>query len=208
MEIWKDVKNYEGMYQVSNLGLVKSLERKVIAAQGFVQTYPGKTLKHDVLTTTYSNYQRVTLSRNNKVSRHSVHRLVAEAFIPNTEDKPHVNHLDNNAENNTVENLEWCTHSENMQHAQKQGRLFKSQSSGGCIGGAVSKQLRLSSVASLQGTYVGDWFVNNQPYWVKGKKAYLSCKCTCGTEQAIEVTRLIREETKNCRACGQRHRNR
>lgn len=206
MEIWKDVKNYEGKYQVSNKGSVKSLTRQVTNSQGTVQTYPGKLLKPDVLTTTFSNYQRVTLSKSNKTSRHSVHRLVAEAFIPNTDNKPYVNHLDNNAENNAVGNLEWCTHSENMLHAQKQGRLFESQSRGGSIGGAVSKQRRLDKVTSIQDTQIGSWYVTDQPLIPKGQKAYLVCECVCGTKQTVEFTRLVRGETNGCRACGQRQR--
>lgn len=206
MEIWKDIKNYEDLYQVSNLGNVKSLTRQVTNKQGKLQTYPGKLLKPDVHQTTYSNYQRVTLSKQNRTLRQSIHRLVAEAFIPNPGNKPFVNHLDNTAENNNVENLEWCTHAENMEHAQKQGRLFESQSKGGLIGGAVGKQRRAASVESLRNTYVGDWFITDQEPIAKGRKVYVQCKCSCGTEQAVEFTRLIREESTNCRACGQRDR--
>lgn len=206
MQIWKDIKDYEGMYQVSNSGAVKSMARQVINKHGNVQTYPEKLLKPDVYKTTHSNYLRVTLCRNHSTTRHSNHRLVAEAFIPNPGQKPCVNHLDNNAENNTVENLEWCTHAENMDHAQKQGRLFESQSKGGQIGGAVGKQQRASKIESLRNTYVGSWFVKDQEPTRKGFKAYLECKCSCGTEHAVEFTRLIRMETLNCRACGQRQR--
>lgn len=208
MEIWRDIRNYETLYQVSNLGNVKSLDRQVRNKHGDMQTYPGKPLKPDVHKTKYSNYQRVTLSKQHSTLRHSIHRLVADAFIPNIGDKPFVNHLDNNAENNTVGNLEWCTHTENMNHAQKQGRLFESQSKGGLIGGAVGKQRRAVNIESLQNTYVGNWFVTNQEPKVKGQKVYVTCKCSCGTEQAVEFTRLIREETSNCRACGQRDRRR
>lgn len=208
MEIWKDIEGYEGLYQISNLGNVKSLARVIINKHGKEQTYPEKLLTPDVYVTNYSNYLRVTLSKNHNTKRYSVHRLVAEAFIPNPENKTHVNHIDNNAENNFVENLEWCTHSENMLHAQKQGRLFASQSKGGKRGGIPSAAVRLDAVNSLHGTYVGDWFVENQQHQVKGEKAYVFCRCRCGTEHWVEVTRLMRRETTKCRACGQRQRKR
>ena len=206
MEIWKDIKNYEGLYQVSSNGAVKSLPRKVINKHGNVQTYPGKLLKPDVYVTPHSHYLRVTLSKQHRTLRQSVHRLVAEAFIPNPGNKPCVNHLDNDATNNTVGNLEWCTHSENMIHAQKQGRLFESQSRGGLIGGAVGAQRRAAKIAAIQNTYIGNWYVTNQSPIAKGQKLYMQCKCSCGAERAVELTRLIRAETTHCRACGQRQR--
>ena len=204
MELWRDIENYEGLYQVNNFGSVKSLARSVINKNGDEQTYPEKYLKPDVYRTKNSNYLRVTLSKQHSTKRYLVHQLVAKAFIRNPENKAIVNHIDNNAENNHVTNLEWCTHSENMLHAQRQGRLFEAQSSGGKIGGLISAQVRLDSVRSLQGTYIGDWYVEHTPHTVKGEKAYVQCKCRCGTEQLVEVTRLVRKETMNCRACGQR----
>lgn len=208
METWKDIENYEGLYQVSSLGNVKSLSRVVVNKNGQTQAYPEKLLKPDVYRTKCSNYLRVTLCKDHKTKRYLVHRLVANAFIPNPDKKPIINHKDNNAENNNTSNLEWCTHAENMLHAQKQGRLFESQSRGGKKGGAVGKQKRLESINFLFNTHVGDWFIPNQEPVVKGQKAYLLCKCSCGTEQLVEFTRLTRKETTNCRACGQRHRKR
>ena len=102
----KDVKHYEGIYTVSSDGKVFSLTRKI-------------HLKSDKS----SEYQRVTLSKDSITTRYFIHRLVAEAFIPNPDKKPFINHIDNDPTNNNVENLEWCTHSENMIHAHKQGRL-------------------------------------------------------------------------------------
>ena len=100
-EIWKDIKGYEGLYQVSNLGNVKR--------------------NNHILYKTLRNYLGVKLSKNNIKKFKSIHRLVAETFIPNLENKKQVNHIDGNKLNNCVDNLEWCTASENTKHAFKIG---------------------------------------------------------------------------------------
>lgn len=114
MEIWKDIKGYEGLYQISSLGRVKSLKFG-----------KDKILKP---THTYNKYMRVDLCHHNKVKKHKVHRLVAEAFIPNPEGKSEVNHINTIQTDNRVENLEWCTHKENMNNPltkEKQSKRFK-----------------------------------------------------------------------------------
>ena len=202
MELWKDVKGYEGLYQVSDQGNVRSVSRTVLNKHGKPQFYPGKALKPDITQMSFTRYSRVTLSKGHTTKRFSVHRLVAEAFIPNPEGKPFVNHKNNDAQNNQVANLEWCTHAENMNHAQAQGRLFASQSKGGKIGGRVSAKVRQDTIDALYGTRVNDWSVLGDPPQIRGKKAYLLCRCKCGTEALQEVTRLNRAEVTCCRACS------
>lgn len=119
IEIWKDIENYEGLFQVSNLGRIKSLERVVNNHTGVIHK-PERIIKQQ---TTYKGYKAVTLgnkSLNNKKT-FPVHRLVAKAFIGNPNNKPQVNHKDGNKENNNVCNLEWCDNSENQIHAYKIG---------------------------------------------------------------------------------------
>lgn len=96
-EIWKDIKGYEGKYQVSNLGRVVNLERNT-EMKAIVRS---------------NGYLSVNLTKNGKCKTLSVHRLIAEAFIPNLQGLPCVNHIDENKCNNTITNLEWCTYQEN-----------------------------------------------------------------------------------------------
>lgn len=116
MEIWKDVIGYEGIYQVSNLGRVKSLSRVVKKWDGH-RTINSIILKQSLLV----GYPSVMVSVNNISKRIKAHRIVAIAFIPNPENKPCVNHINGIKTDNRVENLEWCTHSENQIHAFKTG---------------------------------------------------------------------------------------
>ena len=105
-EIWKDIPHYEGKYQVSNLGNIKSLHFKHQNIQ--------KLLKP---TLNSSGYYKIELYRDGKSKIFYVHRVVASVFIPNPHNKPEVNHIDGNKLNNMVNNLEWCTISENQIHA-------------------------------------------------------------------------------------------
>lgn len=109
MEIWKPVKNYEGIYEVSNLGRLK----RVISNRCLTE----RILKHNKP----RGYHQVTLCKNAVHERAQVHRLVAIAFIENTHNKPFVNHIDSDKDNNTSSNLEWCTQKENVKHSFSQG---------------------------------------------------------------------------------------
>ena len=111
-EIWKDIEGYEGLYQVSNLGRIKSLQKGIKKEKIRKQFY-----KKD------SGYLLITLSKENKLHTYSVHRLVAKAFIPNPNNKEQVNHKNGIKDDNRVENLEWNTSSENIQHAYKTGLM-------------------------------------------------------------------------------------
>ena len=109
-EIWKDISGYEGLYQVSNLGRIKSLERDYIAANGSVRHIYEHYLKQAV---TKKGYLRVTLLNNGQRCTKQVHRLVAEAFLENPENKPQVDHISGNKQLNIVSNLRWTTNKEN-----------------------------------------------------------------------------------------------
>ena len=110
MEIWKPVKDYEGLYEISNLGRIRSCDR-IVSFGKQKRLSKGKIL---IQNTAGSNYNHIKLSKNNIVKRKYIHRLVCEAFIPNTENKPEINHINENKRDNRVENLEWVTKKENM----------------------------------------------------------------------------------------------
>lgn len=111
MEIWKDIKGYEGYYQVSNYGNVRSCTR----FDG-VRIQKGKMMKPNLK---YNGYLQVGLRKDHKRKWFSIHRLVAIHFIDNPDNLPQVNHIDCNKQNNNVNNLEWVSSKENLEHAHK-----------------------------------------------------------------------------------------
>ena len=113
-EVWKDIKGFEGLYQVSNLGRIKSFYgwngKKYVQREKILNPYKQVAGK---------NYYRyvVKLNKYGKLKDMKVHRLVAQAFLPNPNNYPIINHKDGNPLNNKVDNLEWCTQKYNIQHA-------------------------------------------------------------------------------------------
>lgn len=117
-EEWRDIKGYEGLYQVSDQGRVKSLERRDCL---------GRTVKERILKQVLTNYgyQVVNLYAGGKPKTLKVHRLVCQAFHDNPENKPEVNHINENKTDNRACNIEWCTCKQNNNHGTRNERVAK-----------------------------------------------------------------------------------
>jgi hypothetical protein len=125
MEVWKNVVGYEGIYEVSNLGQVRTHKNKTtFTVKHGVRKWQQRILKQKI---TKDRTCRVNLWSDGTEQTWLVHRLVAFAFIPLVEGKDFINHIDGNRLNNTVENLEWCTYKENSNHAFDTGLAHTNQ---------------------------------------------------------------------------------
>ena len=121
-EIWKDIVGYEGLYQCSNKGRIKSLDRTVATKKG---SRGFKELKGTIRKTQNRlGYRTITLFKDNERKSYYIHRLVAEVFIPNPSAFSFVNHKDESRDNNKTENLEWCSHQYNISY----GTILKRKS--------------------------------------------------------------------------------
>ena len=123
MEEWRPVVGYEGLYEVSNMGRVKSLERMKWDNGGCCKV-PERILKARKVG---GGYLKVNLYKDGKSKSCRIHRLVAEAFIPNPDGLPVINHKDENPKNNNVDNLEWCSYSYNNTYNGKAKKIGKKQ---------------------------------------------------------------------------------
>lgn len=122
IEEWKDIGGYEGQYQISNFGRVKSLKRMIKETNQFYSTfYVEKEEKIKNLHSNRNGYYQVALCKNGKKRTFMVHRLVAKHFLNNFNEKLDVNHIDCNKQNNNINNLEMTTRSENLKHAWQNG---------------------------------------------------------------------------------------
>lgn len=174
-EIWKTIPGYEDYYEVSNLGRVRRIKT------GYILKPSGK------------EYLEVCLSKHNKQRYFYIHRLVATAFLPNPENKPEVNHINGKKGDNRVENLEWFTRQENIQHAWKTG-LSKGRKGDKCpmygkhfseehrrkLGEAHKKEnLSVETLQKMRQHMKGSIFVNNGCHLIKPEKLqeYLNNGC-------------------------------
>lgn len=149
-EVWKDIEGYEGLYQVSNLGRVKSLPRTKKTKSGVTYITKEKIL----MFRNCAGYNRCSLTKNNKSKNIYVHRLVARAFIPNPKNYKYINHKDCNPSNNKIENLEWCTLSHNSLYACKLGRMGKNML--GIRGGKNPNSKKVSQY-DKNGNFIKNW---------------------------------------------------
>lgn len=151
-EVWKDIKDYEGYYQVSNLGRVKSIQRLVKKRDGF------KTIQGSILKPHIDKKKRIKycLSKNGKHCYPLCHRLVAQAFIPNPDNKPCIDHINTDTTDNRVVNLRWVTHKENSNNP-----LTRKHLSENCVfNGKYGKDNHLSKPVlqyDKNGNFLKEW---------------------------------------------------
>jgi hypothetical protein len=147
-ENWKDIDGYEGRYQVSNLGRIKSLN--------YIKSKKTKIIKCN---RDNDGYYSVVLYKNVKPKRYKIHRLVALMFIENPYNKPQVNHIDACKWNNNVNNLEWCTAKENLRHAWNMGLMEKSRDAFRKYGGKNATLILSKSVMQFtkDGIFVAEY---------------------------------------------------
>ena len=142
-EIWKPIAGYEGLYEVSSLGNVRSNDREITHRNGRRYRVKGRTL----VFSKPHGYHQVTLCDGNSKKPHKVHRLVASAFIPRTPGKDVVNHLDGNKGNNSVSNLEWTCPKGNARHARDAGLVNTAR--GELSGGAKLSSDDIKAIRSM-----------------------------------------------------------
>lgn len=198
MEVWKDIKGYEGLYQVSNLGQVRSLPRE----GRFSKRNHIHYLKPDITPHNKgeykTSYERVTLSKGGKTKRFSIHRLVAQAFIPNPENKPHINHIDCDGTHNWVENLEWVTHSENMLWCHKLGRCSNLKAT------EQSKIVHRENAIKFGKAFYGNTFIGVENF---KKGNYIKAYCAdCGAvfSRRIDLVKTIAHPYV-CKKCSYKY---
>lgn len=149
-EMWKDVKGFEGIYQISNLGRLKVLKRKIFNEKYFGNVkWVEKKEKIMKPSNDTKGYLHTVLTDNNGNKKAvKIHRLVAQAFIPNPQNKPQINHIDGNKENNNVNNLEWCTNDYNIKHSWKIGLRSKK---------TYTNIMKKINQYDLEGNFIKQW---------------------------------------------------
>lgn len=145
IESWKPVIGYEGLYEISNKGRLKSLYKKAFGAPAIIEDRKP----------TPKGYIRIALKKNGKLKLHMLHRIVANAFLNNPERKDFVNHKDGNKLNNAVSNLEWCTNIENATHAIATG-LWNKDNRGKKGGKNIKARIVLDLETGIFYDYAGE----------------------------------------------------
>ena len=155
-------------------------------------------MKQEIVKSSKTSYNRITLSLNGQIKRFQVHQLIGKHFINNINNKPYINHIDNNGLNNHYSNLEWVTHSENMIHAERQGRLYSSQSKGGKLSKVKYVENCLSEVNKIYSNWKIIKFVNKKSHHLR-----VECQCIlCKDYHKLDLTYVQHNISKQCKSCS------
>ena len=191
MEKWKPISGYENLYEVSSFGRIKSFHKDKIN---------GKIMRLFTEKLNHTNYKCLTLvDLNGNKKQYRVHRIVAEMFLANKEDKRFVNHKDNNGENNCVDNLEWTTQSENIKHSHNQNRSKQVY-----IANKIQSNKALDKRNDMVGKKYGKWLILKalpKTYTTKSISKLL-CKCECGLEKEIDMISIKNGRSTQCKSCA------
>lgn len=172
MEIWKDIKKYEGLYQCSNLGRVRSLDRWENGGYGTTRLRKGKILKPLKST---NGYLRVCFLKDSKGQYYLIHRIVAETFIPNLDNLPCVNHKDEDKTNNCVDNLEWCSYQYNNNYGTRNQQVSDKLTNG--------KRSKAVYQYTLDGEFIREWQSMNEVQRQLGYDNSHIGKCCLGKQK-------------------------
>lgn len=168
-EIWKDIQGYEGFYQVSNLGRVRSMDKPYFVDKPHI-IRKGKILR---LRRQRNGYLKIGLLKGGIQKWYNVHRIVADAFIPNPDNLPYVNHKDENKANNIASNLEWCTPSYNIHFGDAIKKLSKAKTNHPAMSKAVVQ-------IDMYGDIVAEYLSANEAARMTGIKQGTISSCCIG----------------------------
>ena len=167
-EEWRPIEGYEGLYEVSSYGRVRSLDRYVKTCYEAYKLHKGKILSP---AKDKNGYLKVHLCCNGKHNIIRVHRLVCKAFIPNPDNLPEVNHKDEDKTNNSVDNLEWCDHSYNISYGTRTERQKKTNIQNGFWTG-LSKEEYMKKYNQDRKEYRKKWYQENKDRVCEQQKEY------------------------------------
>ena len=214
-EEWKSVLGYEGYFEVSNYGKIRSLHREVIKSNGTVQKVHGQELKpfiRDSSKIVPVKHYRVALHKDGKQKKYFVHRLVAAAFIRPPKDNEIINHIDNNGLNNYYKNLEWCTQKENVAHCHNQNRQNREkvlEAQAKTV--AVIKQKKMDRELARIGKTYGFLTVTTVLGFdttTKTQDIQLECKCELCGGTVIKPSRAFRlKSIMMCSLCKSKYKH-